>query len=177
MKYLNDNQLKKFRSALSRGRLRDQTAMELTLYLGLRVSELVDIKRRDVNVDSKQITIYGKKGGRERSYSDIEQSLWSKFYRFYKKTTADDDRIFPISDQAAKNIFKKYAAIANLPADLSIHSLRHTIAILMARRGDSPIKIMLWLRHRSITSTQVYFEQVSFERDSEHMNELFLQTK
>lgn len=179
LKYLNNSQLKPFHSALQRkGSLRDQVMMELTLYLGLRASELVNIRLTDIEPDSRQITIKGLKSGRTRSYPDLESALWSKLSKYLKKSkTIDDDRIFPLTPQTAKNVFKRYARLAGLSSDYSIHSLRHTIAIMRARAGDSPIAIMLWLRHRSVGSTQRYFEQVQFENDSLRMNELFTQYK
>jgi len=176
-KYLNESQLKVFRQALRKGKsLRDEVMMGLCLYLGLRVSELVDIQMSDIEPDARQITVQGKKGGRKRSYAEIEEGLWTKLMRYIKRAKIKD-ALFPITDQSAKNIFKKYAKLAGLSNDFSIHSLRHTIAMMKAKRGDSPIKIMLWLRHRTITSTQQYFEQAIFENEAEQMNELFVSCK
>jgi integrase len=62
--------------------------------------------------------------------------------------------------------------MAKLPSCYSIHSLRHSIAMLKAKNNKSPIKIMLWHRHRSVSSTQRYFEQVAFENEAEQMNQL-----
>jgi len=172
-KYLNENQLQAFKQALEEyGSLRDRVMMGLTLYLGLRVQELVNIAPKDIEADSHQITIRGLKGGRKRSYPDIEEKLWKRLYQYMKRRKLKD-RVFPLTPQAVKNIFKKYAKLAELPSDLSIHSLRHTTAMLKAKAGDSPIKIMLWLRHRSITSTQRYFEQTMFEGEARDMNHLF----
>jgi len=172
-KYLNESQLKSFRQALAEyGSIRDRVMMGLTLYLGLRVAELVNITPKDIEHDSHQVTIRGLKGGRRRSYPDIEEKLWKRLCQYMRNAEAED-RIFSLTPQAVKNVFKKYAKLAELSSDLSIHSLRHTCAMLKAKRGDSPIKIMLWLRHRSITSTQRYFEQTIFEREAEDMNHLF----
>jgi len=74
---------------------------------------------------------------------------------------------------AVQRLFKFYANKAGLPEHFSIHSLRHSCGIIRAKANQSPIKIILWLRQRSISSTQVYFEQVSFERDAEQANEEF----
>jgi integrase len=72
-----------------------------------------------------------------------------------------------------KNHFKIHAEQAGLNGDFSIHSLRHSCGILHAKRGESAIAIMLWLRHRSIQSTQIYFEQVSFEEQDKKAAETF----
>ena len=174
-KYLNEFQLKAFKSALRKhGNLRDQVMMGLTLYLGLRVTELVNIRLSDIEWESRQITIQGIRGGRRRTYPEIEEKLWAKFIKYIKREKPTD-RVFPLTAQSAKNIFKKYAKLAGLGNNFSIHCLRHTCAMLKAKRGDSPVKIMLWLRHRSIQSTQRYFEQVLFERESLEMNTMLRQ--
>jgi integrase len=172
IRFLNENQLKAFSEALSEhGSLRDQVMMNLTLHLGLRAQELVNIRIKDIEPESYQITIQGLKGGRKRAYAAINKKLWRKLKRYIKEQDPKD-QLFPVSVQTAKNIFKKYARLAGLNSDFSIHSLRHTCGILRAKSGDSPIAIMLWLRHRSISSTMVYVEQVRFERDAERMNNL-----
>lgn len=172
LRYLNEAQLKAFKRALAEhGSIRDRIMMGLTLYLGLRVQELVNIELSDIEADSQQITIRGLKGGRVRSYSGIDNELWKRLCAYLGQSKVKD-HVFPITTQAAKNVFKKYARLAGISADFSIHSFRHSCAILKARKGDSPIKIMLWLRHRSIASTQRYFEQVLFENEAEQMNDL-----
>ena len=76
LRYLNEAQLKAFKRALAEhGSIRDRVMMGLTLYLGLRVQELVNIELSDIETYSQQITIRGLKGGRVRSYSGIDNEL------------------------------------------------------------------------------------------------------
>jgi len=181
-KHLNERQLQEFLKAVRKGKtLRDDVMMSLTLYLGLRAKELVNIKLRDIEAESREVTIRGVKSGRKRSYPEIYEGLWKKLDRWIGSLKGNETYLFPspkvkgqpISTQAVKNLFKKYAKEAGLPLDFSIHSLRHTCAMLKAKANESPIKIMLWLRHRSVTSTQRYFEQIQFERDVETTNHVF----
>jgi len=174
LKYLNTSELEAFTTALkSSGRLRDRLMMSLTLYLGLRVGELVALKVKDLGFDSGEITVHALKGGRTRTYL-LEERLWKLLKRYLKKETITepDERLFPVTDQTAKNVFKRVAKAAGLSKDFSIHSLRHTCGMLRAKSNDSPIKIMLWLRHRSVISTEIYFEQTAFENDDLRMNAL-----
>jgi len=172
LKYLTDSELQRFNEALEeKGNLRNKLMMRLTLFLGLRVQELINIRMSDIEEESHSITIQGVKGGRIRTYSDLEPQLWRlliKYIKRYKPT----DHLFDVSIQTPKNVFKRYIRKAGLRHDLSIHSLRHTCGILKAKNNESPIRIMLWLRHRSVVSTQVYFEEISFKRDSQEMNSL-----
>jgi integrase len=172
LSYLNEAQLRAFTTALEKhGNLRDQCMMALTLYLGLRAQELVNIQLKDIGFDSHQITIQGLKSGRRRTYSDLDEKLWKKLCQYVKREKPSQ-QLFPVTVQTAKNAFKRFASLAGLSPSFSIHALRHTCAMLQAKRGDSPIRIMLWLRHRSLHSTQRYVEQTLFEKDSDRMNEL-----
>lgn len=187
LKHLNEDQLERFfRSVRKSKNVRDDLMFSLTLFLGLRVSELQRIKVKDINLDGFQITIAGLKNGRTRTY-DLEGKLWRKLLKWMredrKKINPKGNNPFlfpsrlyhdePITAQAIKFAFKKYAEEAGLDNGFSVHSLRHSCGILRAKNGDSPIIIQKWLRHRSVTSSQVYFEQVEFEKDDERAKETF----
>lgn len=178
-KYLNDDQLKAFMAQAQKGSLRDEVIFKLALYLGLRVQEVCNIQLKDIEPDSRAITICGVKNGRVRTYADIENGLWKKLKRY--SSSVNDEYLFPskrkpgqrMTTANLQRLFKLYAKRANLPEHFSIHSLRHSCGIIQAKEGRTAIQIQLWLRHRSIMSTQVYFEQVSFERDAEQVNQQF----
>ena len=172
MKYLNHEQLSSFLTALKRGKnLRDQVIFELMLYLGLRVSELLNIHSDDINFESREIVIQGLKGGRRRTYTQVNEKLMRKLKKYVRSVS--DDRLFDISRQGVYKAFRRYVRSAQLSSHFSPHSLRHTTAMLMVKKGQSPFEIMGWLRHRSILSAQVYFENVRFERQSSEMSTLF----
>ncbi len=184
IKFLNDRELKAFFSAVDKEpdsfrRVRDRLAFRLTLFFGLRVKELRQILLDDLNADGKQIAIRGLKGGRERTYDLIDEitsgvQAWLKKrpagpYLFPHSLRPDE----PIDDGTVAAAFKKYAKRAKLSPSFSVHSLRHSCAIGLAKKGASPIRVMMWLRHRSVESTQVYFEQVQFEGDENRVRQVF----
>jgi len=138
---------------------------------------------RDLNFESFQIAICGVKNGRNRVY-DIDGRLWRRLKRWLKVRNDFNGKnpyLFPstqlhddhISEQCIKNKFKKYLSCAGLNGGFSVHSLRHSCGIAMAKNGESPISIMLWLRHRSIQSTQVYFEQLQDEEMNSRAKQYF----
>lgn len=174
-KYLSEGELKAFKSALAQsGTLRDQVMMRLCLHLGLRVTELVSICIQDIDEESHALTVKALKGGRTRTYSALPESIWKSMMKWIKKEKPED-LLFPVTAQTAKNAFKRIAKEAGINSSFSIHTLRHTCGILQARAGFSPIQIMLHLRHREISSTMVYVEQVVFDKADENMNQLMTQ--
>lgn len=177
IKYLNDSELEGFFKAVDSAKSSmDSFVFRLILFLGLRVQEAVNIKLGDINQDSFQLSVKGIKNGRTRTY-DINGRLWHRFEKWIKerkKVSNDNGKnpfLFPsskyhdepVSTQSLKNGFKVNAEKAGLNNGFSIHSLRHSCGILHAKKEESPIAIMLWLRQRSVKSAQVYFEQIEFE--------------
>jgi len=92
-------------------------------------------------------------------------------YLFPSKLYADK----PIGVDVVKAGFKRYAAEAGLSEDFSIHSLRHTCAIQLVRSNWSAVRIQKWLRHKSLQSTEIYFEQVQMAEDDVEANQEFSQ--
>ncbi len=174
MKHLTQDQINELEKALTRGKnLRDIVALRLTFRLALRVQELVNITKADINFESRQIIIRGVKNGRTRSY-DLDDALCQQIKRYVKENKITD-RLFPITTTAMQYRFKTHAANAGIPKDFSIHSLRHSCAMMMARKGSSAIFIQNWLRQKNIASAQVYFEEITDKKLDETMNALFPQ--
>jgi hypothetical protein len=68
----------------------------------------------------------------------------------------------PISTDRLKALFKEVAGRAGL-----------TTAIMMAARGASPIRIKTWLRHKRVSSSERYFEQVRFSDTGKKLEGIF----
>lgn len=180
MKSLTDSQLLDFIKTVEKAKKpRDIILFKLTVWLGLRVQEVCNIEVNHVDVGEGSIFIQGIKNGRKRTYVfDKELRLWRKVFRLKINQlkinspylfSSPKDKEKPISTQAVKMLFKRYAKKAGLPESFSIHSLRHTIGRMMAHKKFTAIQIMHWLRHRNVISTQVYFEGVSFKEDDRRM--------
>jgi len=81
-------------------------------------------------------------------------------YLFITKYSMHD---MPMTSQAIKNAFKKYAALAKLNGEFSVHSLRHTCAVVRIGEGTPVVFVQKWLRHKSINSTMIYVDIASPE--------------
>lgn len=161
--------LTKFKQVISSSPKHD-CMFSLALFYGLRVAEIAKIKISDINLSTKEITIQGVKGGRERTYS-LPPSILKKFTAWLEQRSSnekakDNPYLFPhrikenacMSREGIQYDFRSYCAKVGIKGH-SVHSLRHTCAMLRVKAGVDPIRLRNWLRQRQIQSTQKYFEE------------------
>lgn len=173
MKYLNESQWEKFQRVLKKsGNLRDSLLFELTIYFGLRVSELLNLRVSHIDFQNREITIQGLKDGTKRTYASVNEKLMRKLAKYIKEYEIEN-QLFVITRQCVYKRFKRYLRKAKLPNHFSPHSLRHSCVLLMIRNGSSPYEVRNWLRHKSILSTQKYFETIQFENQGAQMSKMF----
>jgi len=161
---LSDEEIERFLKETGK----DKTArlqFSLILFLGLRVSELVELRRSDVNLSQAlvAVTVQGKKGGFKKAY-DLPVSL-SHQLRLYVKTLPKNGLwLFPgkmpedhVARITMQFLFYRLRDQAGLDKKFSIHSLRHSIAMRKIRQGVSPVHIQNWLRQKSLEAAVKYF--------------------
>ena len=132
----------------------------------------------DIDFQGRQLRVAAAKGGLTRT-EDVPADIWRKLEAWLRRRDKGE-WLFPgrlpgqpMSIDRLKALFKEVARRAGLPKDFSIHSLRHTTAIMMAARGASPVRIKTWLRHKWVSSTERYFEQVRFSDTGKKMEGIF----
>ena len=135
---------------------------------GLRVSEVVNLRKENVDFSRKVIRIIGGKGRKDRDtiMSALALETLELYYKQYKIT----DWLFPgaypgkhISIRTAQHIFENALKRANIGKKASIHSLRHSFATHLLEGGIDITYIGELLGHKSITTT-VRYTQVARRR-------------
>jgi len=162
IKFFEPHELDRFVRAIRKDPMND-FLFSLMLYIGARVSEICDIRLTDMTLNEHrrpQITINGKKGGDTMTYPLSDDRLRKKYERWRRvrdTTYPDSPWLFPAIRTGAKMgvdiikfRFKKALTKAGLDDSFSCHSLRHTCAIMLLRRGMRPTSISQWLRHKSM---------------------------
>jgi integrase/recombinase XerD len=145
---------------------RDRTMLEVLYATGLRVSELVNLKSTQVNMNQGVLRIVGK-GDRERLIPLGEEAVgWlQKFIngpRLEILLERQTDYLFPtrrgdrMTRQAFWHIIKRYAQKAGVAKPLSPHTLRHAFATHLLNHGADLRVVQMLLGHSDLSTTQIY---------------------
>lgn len=150
-----------------KSKARDLAIFVIFLNCGLRLSELVGINLKNLNLDKRTLRVIGK-GNKERMVylNDLCVAAIKNYLEVRPEVTnhADMDALFissrgrRISNRMVELLAKKYFEKAGLDYDLySPHKLRHTAATLMYRDGNVDIRTLQeLLGHTSLATTQIY---------------------
>ncbi|MDR0494281.1 MAG: tyrosine-type recombinase/integrase [Treponema sp.] len=128
---------------------------------GLRVSEVVCLKRQDIDTDRKIIMIKSAKGRKDR-YSILSDTVIGSLKDYFSSNQISA-WVFPgyspekhLSIRSAQYIFEHSLDKAGITKSASIHSLRHTFATHLLESGTDIRYIQELLGHSSIRTTERY---------------------
>jgi integrase/recombinase XerC len=157
---------------------RDILILEMLYSTGVRVSELINIKIKDINFDEQKILVFGK-GSKEREvfYGSRCAIYLEKYINDarikLKKDPCDylllNDNGKPITDSAVRNILKKIVKKSGLNINVTPHTLRHTFATHMLDEGADLKTVSELLGHENLSTTTIY-THVS----NEHLRNVYL---
>lgn len=141
--------------------LKHKTILLLAYSAGLRVSETVNLKVKDINSDRMQIFIVKAKGKKDRlvPLSKSLLPLLRQYYLAYKPKYwlfEAQNGIDSYSTRSAQIIFKKAFEKLGLPENCSFHSLRHSYATHLLENGTNLRYIKELLGHNDIKTTLRY---------------------
>ncbi len=145
--------------------MRDRAMLELDFASGLRVSELVNLKLKDLDFDENFVRVIGK-GNKERlvPFGSIARKYLLLYIREGRPQLERRKTPFlflnyrgrPISRVGFYKILKEYALKAGIKKRVYPHILRHSFATQMLQAGCDLRTLQILLGHSSITTTQVY---------------------
>lgn len=144
--------------------VRNVAVLELLFATGGRVSEIANLKKENINLQTGNVIIKGK-GNKERIIqicnkesltvlrdyqtlfkSKIAREGWFLINRNYNK----------LSDQSIRNIVRMFCKKAGIIKNITPHMFRHTFGTMLLERGVDIRYIQSLLGHSSITTTQMY---------------------
>lgn len=141
--------------------VRNRAMLELLYATGLRVSELINLKFADININEKFIRIMGK-GKKERLIPFGETA--KQYIKRYLKIRKDKNTETVFLTRLGKGIsrvefwrqLKNAAVKAGLVQKVKPHTLRHSFATHLLAAGADIRFVQEMLGHSSISTTQIY---------------------
>jgi len=145
---------------------RDRAMLELMYRAGLRVSEVVALRPRDVH-ESGVVNVWEGKGGVDRtSYFDPERvwphvEAWLRARRRFPGASEEaplfchrDGR--PITTRTVQYMVERCRQEAGITAKCTPHTLRHSFASELLEDGFNTREVQQLLGHSSVATTEVY---------------------
>ena len=142
--------------------LKHNTMLKLCYGLGLRVSEIVNLKITDIDSHSMQVLIEQAKGKKDR-YVNLPESILPQLRSYFieykpKKNLFEGQYGGQYSTRSAQQVFKNALQKANINKTVGIHSLRHSFATHLLEQGTDIRFIQELLGHNDIKTTLIYTE-------------------
>lgn len=142
---------------------RDRLVMELLYGAGLRVSELCNLRYGNLDHSGRTVRVLGK-GGKERlcPLGEVGVAVLRRWRQEYAKEDTPSSYILtkkgggPIKPREVQLLLKRYLALADLPADITPHKLRHSYATHLLNAGADLRLVQELLGHANLSTTQVY---------------------
>ena len=134
--------------------------LQLYYSSGLRLSEAVYLRKKDIDFDEGVLWVRGGKGGKDRM-TILSKNLCEDFREVfgYKKP---NDFLFtnkhnaPMSERNIQYVIKRAKEKSGIEKDVHIHTLRHSFATHLLEDGVDIRKIQELLGHADLSTTQIY---------------------
>ncbi len=144
--------------------LRNLTILIVLFSTGLRVSELIGLKRKDIDLKRGEFMVRGK--GNKPRVVFLSEEAAELLSKYSIKRTDNAEGVFvahkghskhqSLTARSIQRIVEKYAKKAGIIKRVSPHTLRHSFATDLLINGADIRSVQAILGHSSITTTQVY---------------------
>ena len=143
--------------------IRDKAMLELLYGTGLRVSELISLKKTDLNLPMNYIQC--ECGGKSRIIpieEEAKRALTVYLEEARPQMAKQSEYLFvnvkgdEMSRQGFWKLLKAYAKKANIDKDITPHMIRHSFASHMVSNGADLHAVQEMLGHSDISTTQIY---------------------
>lgn len=132
---------------------RDNLIVKMLYATGVRVSELVNIKKQDIDLDRNTIKVFGK-GAKERIV--LVPDVLKAQLETYCGGFPEGQKLFDLNIRTVERDIKALAVRAGINKKVTPHKLRHSFATHMLQNGGNVVAIQKLLGHTSLNTTQIY---------------------
>lgn len=156
----------------SKNYLRDMAILETLYSTGLRVSELSNLNRSQVDLQRREFMVVGK--GKKPRIVFLSKQAAARIEQYIKSRNDAFEPIFVnvgrgraalditkgesrrLTTVSIESIVRKYAMLSGIAKKVTPHSLRHSFATDLLQNGADIRAVQEMLGHASITTTQIY---------------------
>ena len=147
---------------------RDKAILELLFSSGLRVSELVNLKKDNVNLQKDEFTVRGKGDKLRIVFLSPSAKMWVAEYLKRRKDMLPhlllrhdragrrSQKPEPLTPRSVQRLVDHYSKVAGLTKRVTPHTLRHSFATDLLMNGADIRSVQAMLGHASIQTTQIY---------------------
>lgn len=145
--------------------IRDKAMLELLYATGIRVTELITLKVPDVNMQMNFILCRDRNKERVIPFGTAARNALTRYLEGTRDSmleNQDTEILFvncsgqPMSRQGFWKLVKYYAKKADIKADITPHTLRHSFAAHLVENGADLRSVQEMLGHSDISTTQIY---------------------
>jgi integrase len=164
--FLTEAEIGNFLKAARKGRhrVRNYAMLLLAFRHGLRVSELINLRMADLDLDTNRLFVRRLKGSLSTSHpleGDEIRALRAWLRERINAPCCNSPLVFlsergPMTRQAFNYICAEIGSRARLDIKVHPHMLRHSCGYALANKGRDTRLIQDYLGHRNITHTQIY---------------------
>lgn len=127
---------------------------------GLRVSEVVNCKVKDLDFENKMLRVRGAKGAKDR-ITILSEKVCAVLQKYVKNKEYEDhifesERSGKLTERTVQKIFADALSKSGLKKRASCHSLRHSFATHLLESGTSIRYIQELLGHKRLETTRIY---------------------
>lgn len=141
--------------------LRNKVILKVMVNMGLRVSEITNLKPGDISLTKGKLRVVSGKGGVDRDLI-IPEALIDLLREWKMRRPKKSNYFFPSlkgtklqTDYLCK-VVKRYGVRANIKKVISPHTLRHTFATNFYRQTKDLATLRMMLGHADISTTMIY---------------------
>lgn len=140
---------------------RDVLLLWLAMKTGARATELLNLRKVDINPYDRTLFIRGIKGSNDRELP-LAPWLFVRLQAYSERNGAGHQGadLFPIGYHRLRQIWDLYR-----PCAKKFHALRHTFAIRLYRKTKDLRLVQVALGHRNITNTMIYADYVYSQQE------------
>lgn len=144
--------------------IRNIAVVELLFASGMRVSELCNLRNKDVDMVNGEVRIIGK-GNKERIIHICQSETLQALHRWLKQENGVCESQAPfftnrlhrgLSTQSVRQLIRSIVSATGISKHITPHTFRHTFATLLLEEDVDVRYIQTLLGHSSIATTQIY---------------------